>query len=286
MYYIIQENLYREYHFKTLLEYLQRYSLEYEIIKFKPFVSDLEFKTTRKDVWLFGSPNSSLVAKQYNWTPGSMYNENHDIEVYGKYYGQHMLNHDGFIIEIGDELPVQLPYAFFARPTKDTKNFSGQLFTKDSWAQWISDLTDSNEKQGLRKETKVHVAPLKTIQQEIRCWIVDGEPVTMSQYKIGSRVNYLNMDHNEETYIFSKKMAKLYSPARAFVIDICLHEDEYKVVEINCANCSGFYDLNMSKLLQALEEAFQSKCYCGTPVDTSNLDCIEFKLCKHHADDV
>jgi hypothetical protein len=78
----------------------------------------------------------------------------------------------------------------------------------------------------------------------------------MSQYKIGTRVNYVNMDRNEEAYIFARNMAKLYSPARAFVLDICLHDDDYKVVEINCMNCSGFYDLDMSKLIQSLENAF------------------------------
>jgi len=103
----------------------------------------------------------------------------------------------------------------------------------------------------------VLVAPLKSnIQQEIRCWIVDGKPVTISQYKIGSRVVYQNHDNNEEAWIFAKDMCKIYCPAKAFVLDICLYQDEYKVVEINCINCSGFYDGDMSKLIQALENTF------------------------------
>lgn len=256
MYYIIQENLFKEFHFNTLLEYLKRYKLDYEIIPYRPFTYELEFQTDRKDVWVFGSNNMAVVAKKYNWYPGSMYNENHNSEVYAPYYGKNMLNSDGFTIAVGDEIPEELPYAFFCRPTLDTKSFSGGPFTKDSWKQYIVDLTDSNMIQNLSNETKVMMAPLKHIQQEIRCWIVDGKPVTMSQYKIGTRVNYVNMDRNEEAYIFAKKMAKLFSPARAFVLDICLHEDDYKVVEINTINCSGFYDLDMSKLIQSLENAF------------------------------
>jgi len=155
-----------------------------------------------------------------------------------------------------DKVPDSIPYAFFARPTKDTKSFSGQPFTKDSWDEWSKEIEDSSMKQTLTRETQILVAPLKTIQQEIRCWIVDGKPVTISQYKIGSRVNYLNMDNNQEAMIFAKQMCKLYCPADAFVIDICLYQDDYKVVEINCINCSGFYDGDMSKLIQALEEKF------------------------------
>jgi hypothetical protein len=256
MYYIIQENLFREHHFNTLIEHLKRYNLDHEIIPFKPFTNELEFKTDRIDVWPFGSTNLAEVAKKYNWNPGSMYNENHDFSVYGKYYGENMLNHDGRIINFGDKAPDDYPELFFARPTKDTKQFTGQVFSKESWNEWSKEIEDSSLKQTLTKETQILIAPCKNIQQEIRCWIVDGKPVTISQYKIGSRVNYLNMDNNQEALIFAKEICDLYCPARAFVLDICLSNDEYKVVEINCINCSGFYDGNMSKLIQSLENTF------------------------------
>lgn len=257
MYYIIQENLFREYHYNTLVEYLNRYGLEYETIPFRPFTELLEFKTDRKDVWFFGSVNGARVAEKYGWNPGTLYNDSHDFEVYAPKYGENMLNHDAKVINVGDAIPEEIPYAFFARPAKDTKSFSGQVFTIDSWQEYIKDLSDSSMIQSLTQETKVVVAPLKSnIQQEIRCWVVDGRVVTISQYKIGSRVVYQNMDNNQEAMIFCKDMCKLFCPAKAFVIDICLYNDEYKVVEINCINCSGFYDGDMSKLIQSLENAF------------------------------
>lgn len=258
MYYIIQQNLFREFHFNTLIEYLKRYNLEYEIIPFKPFTEELEFKTDRKDVWCFGSTNLAKVAKKYDWNPGSMYNENHNFEVYSKHYGEYMLNSDGIVctVEESCEALSKVPYTFFSRPTLDTKSYSGGLFTHDSWRKWISDLEESSLKQKLSKETKVLFAPLKTIQQEIRCWIVGGEVVTISQYKIGNRVNYQNHDNNQEAQIFAKKMARFFCPAEAFVLDICLFEDDYRVVEVNTINCSGFYDADMSKLIQSLEKKF------------------------------
>jgi hypothetical protein len=255
MYYILQENLYREYHYKTLLEYLQRYKLPYEEIKWRPFVEDVDVVTDRKDVWVFGSNTLAVASSKLGWNPGSLYNaDTHDWEVQSKYYD--MLNRNAFVQEIGDPLPEKLPEYFFARPTKDTKSFSGQIFTRASWSEWISDLNDSNLKQKLSEETKVVLASLKTTQQEVRVWVVNGEPITASQYKIGSRVNYLNMDHNEEVFIFVREQAKRFQPAKAFVMDICLWEDEYYVLEVNCINCSGFYDVNMSKLIQSLENTF------------------------------
>lgn len=256
MYYIIQENLFKEFHFDTLVEHLKRKQHDYEVIKFRPFTNEIEFKTNRKDVWVFGSTNLAQVAKQYDWNPGCMFNDNHDIEVYGKEYGENMLNHDGYIINFGDKLPETLPYVFFARPTKDSKVFSGQCFTPDTWNNWVKETEDSNVKQRLTMETRILVAPFKDIQQEIRCWIVDGKVVTMSQYKIGARVVLQNQDNNEEAFIFANKMIKMYCPARAFVLDICLVNNDYKIVEINCINCSGFYDGNMGMLIDALEFTF------------------------------
>lgn len=264
MYYVIQENLFKEFHYNTLIEHLRRYNLEFETIKYRPFEEDLkalEIQTDRKDIFFFGSVNAAMKACSYGWNPGTFYNENHDFEAYMNAFGrENMLNAKCEILNIkqlmyGTQGTLdRLPYTFFARPSKDSKVFSGQVFTKDSWNEWVEEAkTNKVDLDNL----KIVVAPVQqNIQQEIRCWIVDGEPVTMSQYKIGRRVNMLNMDHNEEAYIFAKKMAKIFSPSRAFVLDICLHEDEYKVVEINCINCSGFYDLNMSKLIQSLEKSF------------------------------
>lgn len=257
MYYVIQENLFREFHFNTLIEHLKRYKLDYELVKYRPFVHEIDVKTDRKDVFFFGSVNAVMATKHKDWCPGIFYNDNHDFEKYSSLYGKNMLNDDAIIMDINDPYFTDLPYTFFARPSKDTKLFSGQVFTHDSWKEWVTEAKTNGSLKNIKEETKIVIAPVKSdIQQEIRCWMVDGEPITMSQYKIGKRVNMLNMDNNQEAYIFSKKMAKLYSPSRAYVLDICLYQDDYKVVEINCINCSGFYDLNMSKLLQSLEQTF------------------------------
>lgn len=255
MYYVIQENLFREYHFNTLIEHLKRHKLDYELVAYRPFVHTVEVKTDRKDVWFFGSVNAAMTLGQKDWNPGIMYNDNHDFENYVDVFGDNLLN-NGVIKEFG---VMQGPkdYKFFARPTRDTKIFESKVWSIEEWNYYIRDTLVSKTFTDIHHQTKVLVAtPKDNIQQEIRCWIVDGEPVTMSQYKIGRRVNMLNMDNNQESYIFAKQMAKIFSPSRAYVLDICLYQDEYKIVEINCINMSGFYDADMSKLIQSLEKAF------------------------------
>lgn len=246
MYYVIQENLFREYGFKALIEHLEKMEIEYELVKYIPFSEQLEVKTDRKDVFFFGSSNAGMVAKKkYNWNPGHFINENFDMRVYFKNYGDNMLNKDAHIFKVGG-MNFGDNVELFVRPVGDGKEFTGQIFTGKEWEEYSTD----NESL---KDTHVVFASPKTTQQEIRCWMVDGEPVTISQYKIGSRGNYLNMDHNQEAVIFAKQIAKIYQPARAFCLDICLYENEYRIVELGCINHCGFYDANMGKLINALE---------------------------------
>lgn len=259
MFYVIQDNkFFKEEHYNLLIDILKKFDIGHEIIGFKPFVKKLEFKTTRKDVWVWGSVSMSEIAYKYGWRPGSMYNVNHDIDMYGPKYGTNMLNYDGITMNLTDELPERFKY-FFARPTKDTKAFSGQLFERETWNQWVKDVIKERKKSKqkvLTPKTRVQIAPLKTIEQEIRCWVVKGKVVTTSRYKLGSKVTYQNYDH--ETYIteFAQSMVDIYQPAEAFVMDVCLHDNMLKIVELNCVNSAGFYYADMFKLIEAIETNF------------------------------
>lgn len=255
MFYLMQENVFKEDHFDLMTSWMDKAGVGYEVIKFRPFCEDLEFNTTRKDIWCWGSTSMSRAAKKYGWYPGSMYNDNHDFEVYAKHYDAHMLNHDGVIMKVTDSLPEGLK-AFFARPTKDTKAFSGQCFMDYAWNDWVKGMVANSVSGIMNSETKVLIAPLKTTQQEVRCWVVGGKVVTASRYSIGGRVVYKNYDDETLYTDFAQKMVDIYCPAEAFVIDVCLSNDELKVVEINCINCSGYYHVNVDKLMSALEAHF------------------------------
>lgn len=257
MYYVIQENLFREHGFKSLVGHLERRGEVlgepiHEIVKYVPFSGKLEFRTKRKDVMFFGYTSAGTIAReQYGWDPGIFFNENFTMEKYLEVFKDYMLNSDGRIRKPA-ELCEAIEYMhlglhfMFIRPVGDGKEFTGEVF---SGAQWLNYAKGNSQ----LKDIKVLTASPKNTQQEIRCWMVDGEPVTISQYKIGSRANYLNMDHNDEAIIFARKMAKIYQPARAYCLDICLYNDEYYIVELGCINHCGFYDANMNKLIDALE---------------------------------
>lgn len=252
MYYIVQQNLFKERNFDILINLLQKQKLGYEIIKWIPFQEEIDIKTDRKDIICFGGVSIAKAAQKYGWKPGIFYNDLHDMESYMKYYGEHMLNSDGVCISSQDPLPDHLPDIFFARPTRDTKLFNGGLFSRKGWEDNMRAYMEL--KKGLDHDIRIFVASDKEyIQKEIRCWVVNGKVITASQYKLGIIVTTKNYDHEEEAINFAQKMVNIHSPSKAFVLDICLYQGEYKVVEINCINSAGFYDADMHKLINAFE---------------------------------
>ena len=257
MFYLIQKNTWGEKNYDRMIEGLERLGMGYEICRFIPFIHEVEFTTDRKDIWCFGAYSMTNTAAKYGWNPGTMANENHDVEVYGKMYGDNMLNHEGICMEFTDPLPKSEDYdMFFARPTKDTKVFSGQIFMRHSWDEYVAHVVENNTVNIITDETRILISPLKNIQQEIRCWIVGGKVITISQYKLGSRVTYQNLDHDEEAMAFAQEMVDIFQPAKAFVIDICRTSEGMKVIEVNCINSAGFYDMNFQKVIVALEQEF------------------------------
>lgn len=253
MYYIVQQNLFKEKNFDILMNILSRRNLGHEVIRWIPFQEDIQINTDRKDIIVFGGVSLARAAQKYEWKPGVFYNENHDMEIYSKYYGTHMLNSDGKVISSQDELPEDLPDVFFARPTQDTKLFSGGLFSRKGWEENMRAYMEL--KKGLEHDVRIFVASDKEyIQQEIRCWVVDSKVVTISQYKLGILVTAKNLDHEQESIDFAQSMVDIYSPSSAFVLDICKYQGEYKIVEINCINSAGFYDADMNKLIDAFEK--------------------------------
>ncbi len=257
MYYVIQEDTFNEKGHARLLEALDRLGLPYEIVKVLPFIEEFEFTTKRKDVFCFGGLKMARLAPQYGWTPGVLMTPNHDFTVYRNHYQDNLMNFDSKVYQFGEDFGWALgPY--FIRPCQDTKSFSGQIFDLISWQKFRHMAMDGTYHSQLTPETLIQVAPMKRVQKEFRFWIVDGKIVTGSQYKMGTRP-YFNNDVDPVAVDFCERMISLYQLADAFVMDIGLVNDRWKIVECGCINCAGFYEADMQKLIIALEEKFNEQ---------------------------
>lgn len=253
MHYVVQQHVFKEHNYNIIFEALERLGLSFEVVEFKD--GKFDFKTDRKDVFPFGSIKLANISTQQDWNPGSFYGGNHDFMVYKDKYQDNLLNYDSNIQKLNEPIDWFPNEMKFIRPCADSKIITGAVFTKTKWEDKLIELDNNPFFTKDRFEDLIQVGPVKKIYKEARIWIVDGKVVTSSYYRYGANVEWME-NVEPEGLEFAQRMVDIYQVADAFVMDICNTPDGWKIVEINCINCSGFYKGDMQKVLIALENKF------------------------------
>lgn len=292
MHWILQNNIFKEEAFERLKEVLERFDLPYSEHRVVPFVGtlvpvgvELEDAATYEDpalaalegpVICMGSYSMRHSAKKYEWNPGVFdLMEAGNFDRCMEHWGQYMLNGDSVVVPFKDASWPSGEVRFI-RPTDDSKYFAGKMIEADEFADWQRNVCVLGLDYGnsLSPDTMIQVAKPKRIYAEYRCWVVEGDIVTMSLYKRGDTVMYQNMD--DALGYEARKFANLvlstdknkvdirlamkshgWRPERAFCLDVCETEEGWRVVEINTLNSCGFYAANLTSLVLALEQAFK-----------------------------
>ena len=257
MHWILQNNLFNEAAYQTLLDTLERFELPYSIHKVVPFIGELvpEPDIGHKNVICMGSYSLRHYAKKMIWTPGVFDLAPCTFNMQRDRWGEHMLNYDSKVYAFKDA-NFDTPDAF-VRPIEDSKVFAGAVFKREDFYDWKRKVCVLEEDYGnsLTKDTLVQVTGYKEIFSEYRFWIVHGDIICASLYKRGSKVMY--SDQVDECYFdFVRDRIAEWSPHAAWVIDVCDTPDGIKIVEINTLNSCGFYAADIPKLVMALEEGF------------------------------
>jgi len=272
MRYIIQENVFREEHYNKLENALKKLELPYTTVRVFPFVdkivdiNDIPFDNSFDmdelqdlevdgNVFCFGALKLARIGRDRKWKPGSMMNKNHDYMVYKDHWKENLLNFDSEIFKLGDDFNWKEDEVKFIRPTEDSKSFTGQLFTKIEWEEKIQNYLHNYRSDVFNEDTLVQVTKPKNISKEIRFWVVDGKIITSSTYRVANDFN-INGDVFPEEIEFAQQMVDLFQLNEAFVIDICVTDKGYKIVEAGCINCAGFYNADMQKVIISIEKHF------------------------------
>ncbi|MDL2225409.1 ATP-grasp domain-containing protein [Eubacteriales bacterium OttesenSCG-928-M02] len=253
MYYLIEKNVFQRQNQDDLINNLERLGLPYEITDFLPFSDIFPYDTDRTDIFPFCSPKMSRLSQKLDWYPGSRLCKNHDYAVYSRYYKENLLNDDSEIVRFGDEISVQHP--FFARPTENTKAFTGRVFTMEEWRAFREEKLADGGRDILNETTCIQISSVKELQNEIRFWIVQGEIITASVYNLGGAY-FLGGMIDAAATVFVKEMVKRFEINDTFTMDVCLTDKGYKIIECGCTNSAGFYKADINRLLIALENAY------------------------------
>jgi hypothetical protein len=220
MFYVIQKNTFRQVNYDKLVEALEKLSLEYEVVDCLPFTEEVDCKTGRNDVFVFGSVKLAKLSVKMNWKPGSFHGNNHDFIIYSEYYKDNLLNYNADIHQLTDILDWYPYEVKFIKPCKDTKIFNGGLYTKVKWEdQLLHAMSAMNEYR--QKDDLMLVSKPKRIYKEARIWIVNGKIVTSSYYLFNGSPQYEDIVEPEGLE-FAQSMINIYQVAPTFVMDICL----------------------------------------------------------------
>jgi hypothetical protein len=102
----------------------------------------------------------------------------------------------------------------------------------------------------------VVVSKTQQIEQEIRFWIANKQVITGSQYKLQDSVELERFDHRhpQEALQLAQKIAQEeWEPEKLYTIDVCLSNNQWKLLEINSFSCSGIYDCDPNQIAQAIK---------------------------------
>lgn len=256
MIHLVEELFYSKHEF--LVAMLKELGYEYQVVSIPLRSEQIIYEplnTTKVFCW--GSVKMARIAAKYGWTPGSLYNDNHDYQVYSLYYRENMLNWDSQIIQFSE--PFEEPgFLFHVRPCADTKSFTGQVFTRASWDEFLAWNLANPEKTRLKSDTIIQVSRLQNIHREVRFFILNKQIVSASQYKVNNLHDEERTDASTdpELFAFVEQMIQIYSVAEGFVMDIATTDNGYKIIEINCFNSSGYYDCNLKDIVTSVQEYF------------------------------
>ncbi|MFZ6681682.1 ATP-grasp domain-containing protein [Undibacterium sp. Tian12W] len=250
MHWVIQRSIFKPGNYDLLIQALDSLEVVYTSVTIKPGTYDLEpaVKLTGK-VYVCGAIKLAKIANERGWLPGSLLNENFNFNVWQQHLGSELLNHAVGTGKLAD-IDTARYKQFFIRPMEDNKAFDGTVIDNEMLADWRSDPEKSN-----LLELDVMVSPVKDIYREYRLFVVNGRVVTGSLYKMAGRPQ-VSADLDDEVLAYAQTVVSKWTPAQAFVMDVCLSEDGYKVIEFNNINSSGFYASDVLKYVDAIQQAF------------------------------
>lgn len=273
MLHIIQENVFREEHYDDIIYAIDRLGLDYKIVRVYPYIDkavevkdipdnylgdiddlpDVSIGDAEK-VWCWGSLKISRYAKIRGWTPGVIIDDNYDYTEYSKWWKDYLLNWDSTIQKLSDPIDFNNGLKFL-RPTADSKAFTGAVYDEEKWNNTKKAYLDDVSYSQFSSDTLIQVSSVKNIQKEIRLWIVNKTVITGSIYQLNGRF-HTNPDIDPEATQFANKVIARGNLADAWVLDVCLSNGEWKVMEAGCINHAGFYKADLQKLVIAIEDHY------------------------------
>lgn len=207
----------------------------------------------------YGSPQFvRLVCEDGRWSPGAFWDdETFRVSKWWPNDQQDLLNHRAELMPLIDLVDSSMPdsSSVFVRPERDLKEFGGEVMTMGALRDWAR--LALQEDTVLDPQMMVSVGPPIEIDAEWRCIVVQGKVVTASMYQRHGQMKQ-QRGAPPEVVRLCERLARSWSPAPVFVLDIAAHEGRYSVIELNGFNSSGFYAACVNTIVREVSAVVNS----------------------------
>ena len=255
MHWIIQDGLYTTENKDALVDALQRFGIPFTIVAMSSSGTPSPDPYPSGSVMICGAARLTRMARERGWQPGSFLNDHHHYEAWFRHWGYEMLNAAARISAFRDVVPVG--DQVFIRPAEDSKHFDGCVMDADKVRAWRDALVRGERppvrcSPQLTADTSVVCGPPVVIYKESRFFVVDGDVIAQTTYRQGGNP-MSNGDVDPASLDHARACARIWQPARAFVLDTALTPAGPRIVEVNCINSAGFYGADVQRVVMAIE---------------------------------
>lgn len=243
---------------------LERQGIEYKIVRYVPF-EGVKVPSNFADndcVICYGSLNFvSQLQTMKKWVPGWWCTlPNFLCTTYFTYFGKHLFNSQYVFVTVA-EFPRLKDWLFstfgiddclFIRPNTGFKTFAGKIIEKrffDKDWEWILEFSAQDD--------LILVSSPKHIDVEWRLVVSDKKVIAGCQYKTYEpSTRKLGFDPDPfcppEPISFANRIAVEvgWEPDPMYVMDICLSNGEYYLLELNAFSTSGWYDCDPAAIIK------------------------------------
>ncbi len=233
---------------------------EVEVIPFSNEIPKIENKDSFKII--YGSTTFMLNAFRSEELKEGVFFESTKFQMknYVDKWKDHVLNSDGKLLKFGElnDFKSEPKKKWFIRPNNDGKEFSGKVESYEALLKWSNEVCKLNIPE-LNKNTEIWISEPKEIKKEWRLFIVDNQIVSVSRYMNDGQLDESENDIPEEMIKFAKDRISEYRIEDVYVMDIADTKSEYKLIECNCFNGTGFYKHNVEKIIQSVNNFVKRK---------------------------
>lgn len=202
------------------------------------------FENLQSPIIYYGSLNLAMKLKKRfpHWIPGIYGNEEtYKCTNYYPLFGENHINYDYdyAIFDCLDKEYLGIGKSIFVRPNSILKEFTGTVLTEDNFDEKIKLMSFYDDV--VTPELPIIVSSVKQIEKEWRFIVVDNKIISS---------NCLD----KKAIQFASNMAKVNIPDRVWVLDICLSELGYKVLEIGCFSFAEIYSDDLENIINEVSK--------------------------------